>query len=63
MDQEKIKAARKKLWEKIQEHEGSITVLHAQMRVLQARCSHPNKYSYTAMGDPGEKCPDCGYQT
>lgn len=44
-------------------HNGEVEVLRARIRVLQAQCKHPDKYTYSAMGELGVRCPDCGYQT
>lgn len=38
-------------------------IVRAELEVLALRCRHPNQYGYTAMGEPGTKCPDCGKTT
>jgi hypothetical protein len=63
MNREQIKSTREKLRKQIQKHEHGIEILRARMKVLQSQCLHPKQFNYTAMGDPGVKCPDCGYQT
>ena len=40
-----------------------LEVIQARRKVFQAQCSHPDRHSYYAMGEPGVKCPDCKYQT
>ncbi|OGD78159.1 hypothetical protein A2368_02770 [Candidatus Collierbacteria bacterium RIFOXYB1_FULL_49_13] len=30
---------------------------------LQKKCNHPKSYQYSACGELGWKCPDCGWQT
>lgn len=37
--------------------------VQAEINILQAECDHPEKYTYTAQGDPGVHCPDCGWTT
>lgn len=33
------------------------------LRFVQARCDHPDKHQYSAMGELGWYCPDCKWQT
>lgn len=40
-----------------------LEVIRVRRKGFQVQCSHPDKYTYYAMGEPGIKCPDCGYQT
>lgn len=58
-----IAERRKDYDDQIAFHRGEIKVLWARLRVLHAQCDHPDQYTYYAMGEPGQKCPDCGWQT
>jgi len=49
--------------DRIRDLRGEIEVETARLRVVQARCRHPDKFEYSAMGDLGWKCPDCGWAT
>lgn len=35
--------------------------LQDDARRLMRRCSHPNKYETSVMGERTHKCPDCGW--
>jgi hypothetical protein len=61
--QEEIRAKREDYDNQIAELHGEIEILHARKGVLRAQCKHPDAYTYSAMGELGRKCPDCGYQT
>ena len=61
--QEQLKEEYESFKDEIAEHKGEIDILWARIRVLQTMCKHPNKYQYSAMGELGWFCPDCGYQT
>lgn len=37
--------------------------LLADFRALQRKCKHPKLRKYSAMGEIGDVCDDCGYQT
>ncbi len=52
-----------KLNREIEMHRGKMNALIAVKRSVQQMCKHPNSYTYTVMGDPGTKCPDCGWAT
>jgi hypothetical protein len=62
-------AQRKAKYEKLRERldaarlafEKKEVVIRAEMKALTLGCDHPNGYRYTCMGDPGFRCPDCGY--
>lgn len=47
----------------IRHHQGEAEIWGARLRVLQRECEHPDKYQYSAMGELGWKCPDCGWAT
>jgi predicted nucleic acid-binding Zn-ribbon protein len=38
-------------------------VIVAHFRALQRKCKHPKLRKYSAMGEIGDVCDDCGYQT
>lgn len=63
MTQDEIRAVHAE----IEQRRDDLRIMERDLRNKQddliRRCKHPNKYDYTAMGDPGVKCPDCGYQT
>lgn len=40
-----------------------LEVIRVRCKGFQVQCSHPDSYTYYAMGERGTKCPDCGYQT
>jgi hypothetical protein len=61
--QEFLKEQYEEFKDDIAYHQGEIDVIWARIRVLQKQCKHPNSYQYSAMGELGIKCPDCGYQT
>lgn len=67
MTQQEIRQRREAVLHDLQvmrnEQEVREAPLVAELRGLVRLCSYPDKYRYTAQGDPGEKCPDCGYQT
>ncbi len=48
---------------RIRELRGEVTVEQARLRVVQARCEHPDKYRTSTMGDSGWHCPECGWGT
>ena len=61
MDQEQIKKKKAELDEKFLLLRELREQLDLKAKMLRTRCKHPNKYEYTAMGEPGSKCPDCGW--
>jgi len=61
MDQEQIKAKKAELDEKFTLLAELRAQLDLKAKMLRSRCKHPNEYHYTVMGDPGTKCPDCGW--
>jgi tRNA(Ile2) C34 agmatinyltransferase TiaS len=40
--------------------EGGVELVRTKIRSVQSRCSHPNKFETSCMGDTGWRCPDCG---
>ena len=63
MTKEEIYAKYVEQMEKILIAQCDIDIARATMRANQRFCKHPDKYTYSAMGELGVKCPDCGYQT
>lgn len=63
MSQVEIIAARMSIDERWAELRIMQDDLREEQQALIRRCKHPGKYPYSAMGDPGTKCPDCGWQT
>lgn len=47
----------------IEIHENAIEELRLTLKQIRRSCKHPNKYSYSAMGELGHCCPDCGWST
>lgn len=45
----------------IEMHQNAIEELNLQLIHLQRQCQHPNLYTYSAMGEKGKRCPDCGW--
>ena len=56
-----IKTDAEAIRDRIRELQGEVEVERARLRVVQARCRHPNKFKYSVQGDMGEKCPECGW--
>lgn len=61
MTQTEIREKYNKIKEKIKKYEGQIKIERAKIGVLQDQCEHPNMHKYSACGDIGYHCPDCGY--
>lgn len=38
-------------------------LIKVELKWLQRKCDHPEKYQYSAMGELGWYCPDCEWQT
>lgn len=63
MSQTEIIAARMSIDERREELRIMHDDLREEQQALMRRCKHPRRYPYSAMGDRGTKCPDCGWQT
>jgi predicted nucleic acid-binding Zn-ribbon protein len=63
LTQEELKEKYEYYKEQIAEHQAEIDIIRDRMKVLRVQCKHPNSYTYSAMGELGRMCPDCGYQT
>lgn len=63
MEQAEISIESKKLQAEIQEYKDQIEILRLKLGQIQRRCKHPNDQRYSAQGEVGWHCPDCGRQT
>jgi hypothetical protein len=63
MTQDEIRERASALRDRRMEASRELEIVKAEFKILQIYCDHPDRYSYTVMGDPGVKCPDCGYAT
>jgi len=61
--QKEIRERRKELDRRMAEARQVEEHVMVDYRALENECTHPKAYTYYAMGEPGRKCPDCGYQT
>ena len=46
--------------DKLAEAQGGVELVRTKIRNVQQRCTHPNRYETSCMGDSGWRCPDCG---
>lgn len=63
MTQEEIIAAHGNIQERLQELREEEEALQVEWKQLERRCEHPDAYEYSAMGELGKRCPDCGWST
>lgn len=42
---------------------GEVEIAQAKLRAVQMRCTHPNTYRTSCMGESCTKCPDCGWSS
>lgn len=63
LSQLEIRKTREALDSEITELKAKIAELQVKKDALQKGCHHPKRYQYSAMGELGWKCPDCGWQT
>lgn len=64
-DREKIEVIRDEIERQVcirEQAEAEIAAQYARLDYFQNRCSHPNGYQTSCMGDLGFKCDDCGYE-
>jgi len=57
-----IRKRRKEIEDEISEIKKSLELARLEMKHLQSQCKHPKLRKYSAMGETGNYCPDCGYQ-
>lgn len=62
MTQEEIRQKRAAIHEEAAELSEQLEIVHAKLMALQRRCTHPKLRTYSAMGELGKVCDDCGYQ-
>ena len=63
MTQDEIRVAAQKIAAEIGELKDQIEMLQLKREQLQRKCDHPADKRYSAQGDVGWYCPDCGRQT
>lgn len=63
MSQADIRKRKKEIEKEIARARGQLRVAKAKLSALQEECAHPRLRKYYAMGEPGDICDDCGYQT
>lgn len=61
--QEQIHDFRIMLMRRMAAANAELNILKAEMQNLQRSCTHPDKRTYSAMGELGETCDDCGWRT
>lgn len=57
-----IRKRKEAVCEKIARILGELKVAKAKLEALQDECTHPHMRHYSAMGEIGNICDDCGYQ-
>jgi hypothetical protein len=60
MTKVEIQEAQKKLRDRLAEANAEVERVHLEMRLLKARCDHPDKFRTSHMGESCVDCPDCG---
>jgi hypothetical protein len=63
MKRSEVIAERRRLFAELKKAEAHVEHIGLDLRALQRQCSHPKLHKYSAMGEIGDYCPDCGYQT
>ena len=63
MTKDEIVARRKQLEGQRREANAALERIRLECQLLYTYCEHLDKYQYSAMGELGWKCPDCGWQT
>lgn len=63
MEQAEISIETKSIQTEIETLENVIEMLRLKLEQVQRKCEHPNKYQYSAQGELGWCCPDCGWST
>jgi len=61
MTQTEIREQNTALTQELKEARAHVADVQTRMRALFTKCSHPDKYEYSVMGELGWKCPDCGW--
>jgi len=60
---EEIRKARVELEADLEDARRQVRDTQAALKALHGECEHPNKFQYSATGELGWKCPDCGWST
>lgn len=63
MKQKTIRKHHERIQERIKNLRRLIRVEEANAQTLREQCEHPSAYFYTAIGELGRRCPDCGWAT
>jgi hypothetical protein len=63
MNQAEIYEQREDILSRMLTAQRQVELLKVEMQFLQKMCKHPNSYEYSAMGEKGQACKDCGWQT
>ena len=57
-----IRKRRKEIKAEIDAAQLALDLARTKAKSLQRQCDHPKMRKYSAMGETGNYCPDCGYQ-
>ena len=57
-----IRKRRKELLAELETAKEAVEIVRTKMKSLQRQCEHPKLRKYSAMGETGNYCSDCGYQ-
>lgn len=60
VDQAEIKRDAEEARDGIARARGEVEIAVARLRAVQMRCSHPDQYQTSHMGETSMYCPDCG---
>lgn len=63
MTRKEIIARRREIWAAINTAKLAMEHHRLDLKALQAVCPHPKQRKYSAMGEIGDYCPDCEWQT
>jgi chromosome segregation ATPase len=57
-----IRKARHEIEAEVEAAKNAIEIARTKWKQLQRQCKHPKLRKYSACGETGNYCPDCGYQ-
>ena len=57
-----IRKQRKAIQDEMETAKDALEVARMKFKKLHRQCEHPKLRKYSAMGETGNYCPDCGYQ-
>jgi len=63
LTKEEVVKRREQLENQLIDAQLAVEQVRVDMKGLQRLCKHPDKKSYTYMGEAGSSCPDCGWET